>query len=214
MDVVHNNRVIHRWNGFEVLPEPHPNRVKVHVEVGWGEKNENVDWDVSLAIENGELISVEPRFRGHEIVAPQAGEEESYAFTSWQHAGNQVQFKTRTWGNATTTTASTQGVCLEVDCTTDTSIYGVINGKLVTIEVGELLSSPRSVYLGAFLTPVCHFHRAVPASQYAACFEIYHESEGHQQGWYYIRVRQHNGQWAWSSPIWMQASGQGFYNSG
>lgn len=205
VDVVHCNQVIHRWSGFQATPHSEPKRVKIHIEVGWAGKNENIDWDVSLSIDNGKLISVEPRFRGHEIVAPQENEQESYAFSSWRQVENSVQFSTRTWGNATTTTASTQGICLEIDYNSNTSITGTINGKPIVVDVTELLSAPKSIYLGTFRSPVCYFHRGIPTSQYACQFEISHESSGHQQDWYYIRVRQHNGQWAWSSPIWIEA---------
>ena len=47
---------------------------------------------------------------------PQTGEEESYAFSDWDRVGeNGVRFATFTWGNAITTTAGTQCICLAVD---------------------------------------------------------------------------------------------------
>ena len=203
VEVLHNNRVIKRWNGFEQKSEGLSTPAKIHVEVGWSAKGENIDWDVSLEINNGQIISVEPRFRGHEIVAPQDAEEESYSFSSWQQENNEVHFNTRTWGNATTTTPSTQGICLEIDWNTRTEIQGVINGKPVTIQLTDLLSTPKSVYLGGFRTPVCYFRRAIPSSEFTIHGEMYHDSSGQQRDWYYVRVRQHNGQWAWSSPIWV-----------
>jgi hypothetical protein len=35
---------------------------------------------------------------------------------------------------------------------------------------------------------------------------IVHEAPGAARDWYYVRVAQRNGQWAWSSPIWVEAS--------
>ncbi|MAS36318.1 MAG: hypothetical protein CL610_20100 [Anaerolineaceae bacterium] len=205
VDVLHNNQVIHRWNGLQTPADGTPRCVKVHIEVGWAGKNQTIDWDAALEVCDGELVSVEPRFRGHEIVAPQDVEEESYAFSAWQRHSNRVMFQTQTWGNATTTTASTQGICLEIDCNERTTIEGSINGTPVKVDVTDLLVKPRSVYLGAFRTPACYFHRAVDVNRYTANFQLTHHGTGHQRDWYYVRVRQHNNQWAWSSPIWIEA---------
>ena len=204
VDILHNNRVIYRKNGFENASEDFPKRVKVHVEVGWGGKGENIDWDVALEVTDGSLVSVEPRFRGHEIVAPQDAEEASYSFSSWEQNDNQVQFKTRTWGNPTTTTASTQGICLEIDCNLHTRIQGRANGKSINVSIADLLMNPQSIYLGKFRTPACYFNRAIPQSEYKMQVATHHERDGQQRDWYYVRLRQHNGQWAWSSPIWVE----------
>ncbi len=207
VDVLHNNRLIHRWSGSPApagtaSTEP----VKVHVEVGWGEKHTTVDWQVELAVEGGDLRAVEPRFRGHEIVEPQAGEEERYAFSQWERRGaDGVRFATRTWGNLTTTTASTQGLCLEVQGSAETAITGVINGQPVRVTLAELLAGPRTGYLGGFLRPAYTFHRAVPRSESTCALSLTHRGQGRARDWYTVRVRQTNGQWAWSSPIWVEA---------
>lgn len=72
VEVLHNNEVIHRSNGFESRGAAHAlsDSIKTHFEVGWGEVGENVDWSVDLNVVGGELVDVQPRFRGHSIVAP------------------------------------------------------------------------------------------------------------------------------------------------
>lgn len=210
VEVVWNNQVIQRANGFEQALRflyPYDHRLKIYFEVGWAEKGENVDWDVAISIENGDLLHVEPRFRGHEIVAPQSEEAETYAFSSWEQVGSEsVHFKTRTWGNATTTTASTQGICLTLYGTPQTRINAVINGENTTVTLPDLLNGPQSGYLGGFLTPAYCFHRATSLNDYRLNTTLSHQSEGGQRDWYYVRVRQHNGQWAWSSPIWIEGT--------
>ena len=136
---------------------------------------------------------------------PQAGEEESYAFSDWDRVSeNGVRFATRTWGNATTTTASTQGICLAVEGDADTMICGSVNGQPVEFSLAELVGGPRSCYLGGFLTPAFYFHRAVPQTEYVSRIDFTHWPESGSRDWYYVRVRQFNGQWAWSSPIWVE----------
>jgi hypothetical protein len=206
IEVLHNNQVIHRWNPtFSPQEDPLAEPIKVYLELGWGDRGENVDWQVALQVTDGDVRSVEPRFRGHEVVAPQNGEEERYAFSNWQRTdANSVAFSTRTWGNLTTTTASTQGMCFELDATPLTRFVGVINEKPVDISITDLLAGPRANYLGGFLSPAYYFHQVIPQSAYRVGFGMTHKAESTQRDWYYVRVRQKNGHWAWSSPIWVQ----------
>jgi hypothetical protein len=210
VEVLHNNRIIHRASAYEGLHaaerDPYAAPLKTHVDVGWGEKGTNVDWQVDLEIVNGRLVDVEPRFRGHEIVAPQGREEEAYAFSRWERRGEHgVSFATRTWGNPTTTTSGTQGVGLAVSGDANTRIRGEFNGHTVEVSLSGLIDGPESGYLGGFLTPAYCFHRAVPQAEYTCKIDFSHMVQASSRDWYYVRVRQLNGQWAWSSPIWVEA---------
>jgi hypothetical protein len=210
VEVLHNNQTLHRASGYERSlahpPSPYDAPLKIHFEVGWGEKGVNVDWQVELSILDGQLLDVEPRFRGHDIVAPQAGEEDSYAFSQWQrHGEHGVGFSTRTWGNPTTTTQGTQGLALQVCGDEKTVIRGRVNGRNVEIPLADLVEGPSAGYLGGFLTPAYCFHRAVPQAGYRCELAFSHRAHAPNRDWYYVRVRQLNGQWAWSSPIWLEA---------
>jgi len=204
IELLHNNRVIERWRGADATVSPWAAPLKVCLEVGWGEKGHNVDWDVVLAVTGGRLLGVEPRFRGHDVVAPQAGDEECYAFSRWERLdANAVHFATRTWGNPTTTTAGTQAICLELAGDAATRLHGTINGIPVAATLGELLAASSAGYLGGFLTPAHRFHRAVPAGRFAGAFTLRPRAPGPRRDWYTVRVRQINDQWAWSSPVWV-----------
>ena len=73
VEVLHNNRVIHRWTPPIPPAEPAlPGVFKVHLELGWGERGENVDWRVDLRVVGGDLLGVEPRLRGQETGAIRA----------------------------------------------------------------------------------------------------------------------------------------------
>ncbi|WP_146070247.1 hypothetical protein [Arthrobacter sp. GMC3] len=60
-------------------------------------------------------------------------------------------------------------------------------------------------YLGGFLTGAFVFDRAEPSSALDMNFTFEDEGSGDGEDWYYVRVRQHNDQYAWSSPIWVEA---------
>lgn len=205
VEVLHNNSPIHRWNapagsGAGAAP------VKVYLELGWGPRDRDVDWQVELEVTSGRLLSVEPRFRGRPTVSPQAREDEQYAFSGWERLGEKrVRFATRTWGNLTTLTPSTQGVCLEILGEPSTEIRGRINQRDVAMPLAELMAGARAGYLGGFRTPAYCFHRAIPEGQYACQTSVRHRGSTAHRDWYYVRVCQKNGQWAWSSPIWVEA---------
>jgi hypothetical protein len=209
VEVLYNNRVIHRTSLCESLikenTDPFEGPVKLHFEVGWANKGENVDWQVELQVANGELLGIEPRFRGHDVVAPQSNEEEIYAFSHWERIpDNGVQFRTRTWGNPATTTPATQGVSLSILATPDTMIRGRVNGKSIAVPITDLIRGSSAGYLGGFLTPAYTFHRMIPQVEYVCQNTFSHHSNSGKRDWYYLRVRQYNGQWAWSSPIWVE----------
>lgn len=207
VELVHNNRVLQRWNSGRSDTVNWDEPLQVHFEVGWGNKNEPVDWKANLVVKNGELLAVEPRFRGYEIVAPQAKEEATYAFSGWQKEGEHgLSFNTRTWGNPTTSTSNTQGVCLTIRGTEQTKLVGTVNGQRIEARLIDLVKGSRSGYLGDFLTPAYRLRRAVPHADSHAHFNFSHAVRGEQRDWYYVRVRQKNGQCAWSSPIWVEAS--------
>lgn len=204
VELLHNNRPIQRWSATDEPVDDGPQPVKVWLEVGWAEKDEFVDWQVELAVQGGELLAVEPRFRGPDIVAPKGEAPPAVTFSSWsQPAPHQVRFSTQTWGNPTIFTPATQGLCLEISGDDQTTIAGRINQQPISLSLAELRTGARTGYLGGFLSPAYCFHRAVPRSEYRWQHTFQHQAPGPGRDWYYLRVCQKNGQWAWSSPIWV-----------
>ncbi len=211
IELLHNNRVLQRWS----IPDADPDggwhgRCKLSLELGWDDKNRDVDWEVGLEIVGGALIGIEPRFRGRDIVAPQTavalgmGEEARHAFSQWERSGeNGVVFKTRTWGNPTTTTANTQAMSLEIVGSTSTQIKARINEQKIVVSLGELLVYARAGYTSGYRTPAYRFSRAASRAEYAWQGSFTHQVQASGRDWYTVRVRQKNGQMAWGSPIWV-----------
>ena len=199
IDVLHNNRIIHRES---IVPQSATEgRFKVYIEMGWGEQAEAFDWDVSLAIENGTLHEIEPRLRG---ISPTEGNHEGdFAYTSLEHDGNDVHLKTKTLPNLSLHTPCTEGFVVELDGTPDTMITLTINGQVEQVCLHDILTGSRTFYTGGFVSPVLCVHQAVPQSDYHHHFTLTHQHNTSQRDWYYVRVRQRNNQWAWSSPIWV-----------
>ncbi len=207
VEVLCNGAVIHRWTP-PLLRLPHSDGpLKVALELGWGEAERDTDWTCDLRIEHGALLDVEPRFRGDVVVAPQERERQRYAFSSWDRPEpNRVRCATRTFGNPTVRTPATQGVCMKLVGDAHTTIAGTINGDPVMVTLGDLANGSVAGYLGSFLAPAYHFHRPVHSDAFCCAFASAHRSEGTGRDWYTVRVRQRNEQWAWSSPIWVEAA--------
>ncbi|MBN1147011.1 MAG: DUF3604 domain-containing protein [Anaerolineales bacterium] len=201
VDVLHNNRVIYREC---VLPsETYRQPARVYLEFGWGEEPAPTPWDVDLEVDNGRLVRVEPHFRGY---GPKdIPSDQQFAYTRWrQDRPGHVSLQTLTRQNPSVHTAATEGLVLEIDGDKDTLIRANINGQQFIQPVHDLRDGSRSYYLGGFVSPAICFHRAVPENEYALSFDFLHRQASSQSDWYYVRVRQKNDQWAWSSPIWVE----------
>lgn len=207
VEVLRNNRVIHRHSpaprGDAPLPETV--RAKVLLEMGWGERGVTTHWDARFGIEAGTILSVEPRFRGSEIVAPQDEEPDAYAFSTCERvAPNEVRVRTRTDANSTTSTPGMQGVCLEVEMSPHGRVYADFGSRRVSHTLAELVGGSRTGYLGGFVSPAYRFARATLREEYETTLEFAdRRDQTTARDWYYVRVCQANGQWAWSSPIWV-----------
>lgn len=203
IDILHNNRVIHRE---AVLPSRYAGDgpCKVRLEMGWGESESLTDWQVELAVEGGALLGVEPHLRGKDVAMPDLEDDDSCVWTSHFSAdANTLRLRTRSPRNASVRSANTQALTLHIDGSLQTKICARINGVEVAHTLADLARGARSAYTSGFVSPAFVFHRAVPAADSSRQVSFRHAASGAQRDWYYARVRQRNGQWAWSSPIWM-----------
>lgn len=201
IEVLHNNRVIHRENLFPVQPDH--GKFKIYIELGWGEREKSTDWSFALDVQAGALVGVEPRFRGFGPTdSPDDGADYSMTQLS-QPTPDSVQFQTRTRPNPSLHTSATEGVCIELEGNGDTLLHAQFNGQQQDIRLGDLFDGAQTFYLGGFVTPAVCFHRAIPEAEYQHRFAVQHTGHRNERDWYYVRVRQRNDQWAWSSPIWV-----------
>ena len=205
IDLVKNGRVIARRSASEVARREAPGfRGKVTLAVGWGEAARPIDWRVSFGVRDGRLLAVEPRFSGEESVSPQARDLASYQVSSWSRVGeDEVRFTTRTSPNPNTRTDRTQKLSLEIEGDDHTRVVADINGREVAHTLSELRQGPRAGYLDGFVSEAFQLSRAVPEAEYQWSWRVDDRGEADARDFYYVRVRQKNDQWAWSSPIWI-----------
>lgn len=200
IEVLHNNRVIHRES---VLPDDETDNVyNVCFEMGWAELDKAYDWDVQLQIEDGKLLAAEPHIRGAD--PRETPEDLNFTYTKVMQPGpNCYHIQTRTRQNPSLHTSATESVTLRIEGTSDTRIKATFNGQEQTVKLGELLTGSRTFYTAGFVSPAVCLHKANPHHQLDRRFALSHRSLSSQRDWYTVRVRQRNNQWAWSSPIWV-----------
>ena len=119
-------------------------------------------------------------------------------------SGTGAELELYTTMNPNTTTPATQAVILEVEMPLDGNIIAEFNGRRFSHSLGELLEGSRSHFMRGWLSEAILFNRAMPQSCYT--FEHFIEDSDPEKDtdYYYMRVRQKDQQWLWTSPIWVE----------
>lgn len=208
VDIIKNGRLLARLSGpnIPVMPSGDIVRCKVHVEFGWNREERYVRWEGKLSVDKGRIVNVTPCFRGAAFTSPQEGESEFHTQVNrvLSVTERDVELLMFTSKNPNTMTPATQGVILELEMPLDGTLTAEFNGEKFSHSLSELLQGSRAHFMIGWLSEAILFNRAMPES----CYTIEHFMEDKEPeldtDYYYIRVRQKNQQWAFSSPIWVE----------
>ncbi|HUV06535.1 MAG TPA: hypothetical protein VMX75_02325 [Spirochaetia bacterium] len=210
VELLKNNSVVKRFD-FPANQEAHKARRtgkargKLFIEAGWGDRGVRAAWDIRIRIGRGDILGVEPRLHGFDTVDPNFSPEGSFHFSRWDRQDREIRLTTQTFGNPNTLTNTNQGICLEISGTSETEIAITANSKTFQTDIRTISESSDSFYLKEFLSGAVHVHRFVPESEYRKELGYSDSGYGRREDFYYVRVRQRNGQWAYSTPIWVKA---------
>ncbi len=205
VDIIKNGSLFSRFSQPDFSrrqPSGDPLHTLLYLELGWGERNVPFKWDVQLGVEKGRIKSVDPRFRGGEVVSPlDSTENEGGSFrSSWEQLDElKIALTTETAGNPTNSTPATQGIALEVETPPDSHVVMLIGGQEYRVDIQQLLQRSFIGYTGGFDSPAFKLHRAPYEEEFMWSGSI--EDIDREPGYYYVRARQQNGAWAWSSPV-------------
>jgi hypothetical protein len=208
IDVIRNERIVAR-----ITPELTPNPVLPHsdrfetllvLELGWGARGQHFDWEGSVELNGGRILALEPRLRGPEIVSPLEGTDEAIPEEEIGLDGNKVRFRLRSYANPNNVTPATQAFAARVELLPEAEFHADFNGHRVTVSAERLRQGALSGNLGPIDSPAYRFH-PLPAPdqwQWRGRVEL-DDLVGRDR--LYLRLRQSNGQWAWTSPFFCQA---------
>lgn len=210
-DIVRDGRLIRRYVPYEFdtsdASESTDNlETVIALDVGWGKRGSRLTWDVELSISDGEIRAVEPRFRGAESLSPRDKEEarDSHYESQWERLDDRrVAMKTVTSGNPNTRTSGTQGIALHASVPSTAQVTVRANNITERVPLSRLLRGAKAGFLSHEpSSPAWRLARAPRRSEFDWSF-VHRDGAPASVGRssYWLRVRQRNGEWAWSSPV-------------
>ncbi|MCD1632303.1 hypothetical protein K7H91_00880 [Martelella mediterranea] len=203
IDIVRNGELFER-----ISPELSPAPIEAEseaetilfVELGWGARGRSHDWAGELHLEGGEILGLEPRFRGAEIVSPLEGEDETAKLPTLGREGGNVQFSVTAAANPNNVTSATQGFAIRLKAKPGARLKATLSGKQLDIALDQLFEGALSGNLGPIDSPAFRFH-ALPRPhqwQWHGTVALGALADGEN---IYVRLREKTGQMAWTSPI-------------
>ena len=204
IDVVRNGML-----AWRISPElaPHPIdaggdsiETLLVVELGWGERGKTHDWIGSIELVDGELLAVEPRLRGAEVVSPLEGEDEPDQDDFVACHDEAIEFRLSARANPNNVTSATQAIAARIRVRETSVIRATFDGQMVEVPARRLFEGALSGNLGPIDSPAYRFHPLPHPREWQWHGEV--ALEGLVPGdSVYLRMRQANGQWSWTSPI-------------
>jgi hypothetical protein len=158
-------------------------------------------WDVKIAIEGGKFNGVERHF--------QTGPYDEQLRDRVTHTSErELHLKSFTSRKQAFLEDATKSVILEMEADPGAKLileFSQPTEKRFVVPVADLILENAVEFTGVFTTESFVLHRLVSPEQYSC--RVHWQDRGREQreggDMYVLRVRQHNNQWAWSSPIWV-----------
>lgn len=205
-DIVKNGRAIARLSGPMMAQKKSGKvRAKLKVNFGWNREEEYVHWQGRLSLSGGSILDVQPCFRGAAFTSPQPGESHFRTRVNrvLSKSSTAVELDLYSTKNPNVVTPAQQGIILDVEMDCADKIVADFNGQKFSYTLAELLEGTKAHFMRGWLSESIQFCRATPEEAFAVA--TYFEDKAERDtDYYYVRVRQRDGQWAWSSPIWVK----------
>lgn len=218
IELVRNGRVIQRYFPEDDVDEPVrlPGRAKCRIQYGWGpwaalNLGRVCDWDMTVRIDGGRFLRALPCLQ----TAPfDEDRRDKLHFVST----TEVRLKSPTTRVDCFAEDPTKSLVLELEGGPEAVLTVQLKApaeQTVSATLKDLADDNVVTFTGIFTSESYIIHRLVGPSEYSAqvrwydCQDTKAEAEperqrrAHAADWYYVRVRQHNGHMAWSSPIWV-----------
>jgi len=207
VELIRNGRIIDRY-----FPEDHhkasfqlPGRVKCRLQYGWGPWaalafDRKCIWDMQIRIKGGRFLQ--------DIPCWQSGPYDEDLRDKLEVNGpHEIHLHSFTSREKCYAQDPTKALVMEMEGGPDTELIVKINKPVeqtVKTTLGALIEDNVVTGTGGFFGESYIIHRLIEPTQYSA--DIRFHDRRPKQGsadWYFVRVVQHNGHLAWSSPIWL-----------
>ncbi len=209
VDIIKNGECIARLNAPHRTIVPDDSdivRAKLKVNFGWNREEEYIHWLGNLRLTDGQINDVQTCFRGAAFTSPQPGETEFHTRVNRvaERGDRHLALDMYSSKNPNVLTPAMQGVILDVEMPRNAKLVADFNGHTYEHSLNELLEGSRAHFLRGWLSEAIQFERAATEPGFLAGHIMTDEMAERDTDYYYARVRQRDGQWAWTSPIWVE----------
>jgi hypothetical protein len=205
IELVRNGKVIERFFPEDQLEGPVklPGRVKCRIQYGWGpwaalNLGRVCPWDMTVRLEGGKIL----RALGCYQSAPFG---ETFR-DKLRFSDGEVKLESPTTRDQCFAEDPTKSLVLELEGKADSqlSVHLEKPAKMtVQARLSDLITDNVVTFTGVFTSESFIIHRLVSPVEYSANIRWQDRRRGKLGDWYYVRVTQHNGHMAWSTPIWV-----------
>jgi len=207
IEIVRGERTVHRY-----FPEDHlqaapslPARAQCRVQYGWGpwsalDLERVCEWEMAIAIRGG-------RFNGFERCFQTGPFGEEIIDHAKQVSDRKITLHSYTSRKDAFLLDPTKALILDLEADADAHLEITLTKPVEmthAVAIADLVSENSSFFTGVFTSESVTVHRLV-FSEESRCSVEWEETRSAEDGpdSYYVRVKQHNGHYAWSSPVWV-----------
>lgn len=206
VELIRNGRVVHRH-----FPADHgqgrcvlPGQAKCRIQYGWGpwaalDLGRTCQWDMTITIENGRLLRATPCFQSGPF-------EEDLRDKLQVVSAREIRLQSYTSRVKCFSEDPTKAVVCQVEGAPESVLSVRLRKpcqKIIRAPLADLIHDNVITFTGGFTSESTIVHRLVSPGEYTARFRFEDHRSEPGSDWYYVRVSQTNGHFAWSSPIWV-----------
>ena len=207
IELVRNGRVIERHFPEDDVTGPLqlPGRAKCRLQYGWGpwaalSLGRICPWDITMRIEGGKFLRATGCFQS----APFG---ENLRDQLRLVSDTEIHLLSHTTREQAFAEDPTKAIVCELEGGPKANLVVQLKKpveQVVRATLADLIEENVVTFTGVFTSESYIVHRLIGKSEYAATIR-WRDKRKAEEGpdWYYVRVTQHNGQMAWSSPVWV-----------
>ncbi len=209
VEILKNNEVIHRDYPIDrkISSSSWNKPVLLRIQFGWGpwaslDLARVCDWEFKIEVSGGIINDIQPCFQSGPY-------EEERRNLIYERTKTSCKVKSYTSRRQAFAEDDTNAVVLNLSGNTETRVSMSIE-KPTKMQASKLLKELVEVnevfWTGSYPSESVRMHRVVFSEHFNTEFTITDKEQTGNVDWYYVRVKQINGQLAWSSPIWIEKS--------
>lgn len=207
IELVRNGRVIERHfpDDHHSGPPKLPGRAKCRIQYGWGpwadlNLSRICHWDMQIKLDGGRFLRAIPCFQS-------APFDENARDKLIVINENEIRIQSHTTREKCFAEDPTKAVICDLQGGPDAVLSVHLRKPIeqtVHARLSDLVEDNIVTFTGGFTSESYIIERLVSPSEFAATIQWHdHRHVADESDWYYVRVTQHNGHLAWSSPIWI-----------